>query len=113
MNSLIYRILEFNFIFVGFPLIFLFKLVPIYLIIPTVWLVCIYTFYIIKKNNRKILFDLFELKEFIEVVKRFIVSGILLFIITYVFFEDKLFSFALTSRNDSITRSIGSGWSCS
>ncbi|QKF81430.1 CPBP family intramembrane glutamic endopeptidase [Halarcobacter ebronensis] len=88
-----YSVNEFLFIFIALPLLFFFRYIPITLIVPTLWVLSFYVLFILKDDISSFAFDRIEYDELKEVFKRFIIIAFLLSIFTYIFFEERLFSF--------------------
>lgn len=97
MSSNFYKLLEFISLFIIFPLLFLFKILPITFVVPIIWLVCLYTLYIIRSQSGKAIFSSFKREDLKLVLKRFLLAFILLLLIGYLFFEDRLFVFVLNN----------------
>lgn len=90
---LVIKLLEFTTIFILLPLIFYIKLLPPYLIIPSLWVVAVYAWFTLKADGVETLFKKIYPFDLNFMVLRFLVFGSLLFIFTYIFYEEKLFSF--------------------
>lgn len=90
-----YKFLEFIAIFILLPLFFYMKLLPTYLIIPSLWVVAIYAWFMLKADGVETLFKKMYPFDLNFMVLRFLFFGSLLFLFTYIFYEDKLFSFML------------------
>ncbi|RXJ67378.1 CPBP family intramembrane metalloprotease [Halarcobacter ebronensis] len=88
-----YSVNEFLFIFIALPLLFFFRYIPINLIVPTLWVLSFYVLFILKDDISSFAFDRIGYDELKEVFKRFIIIAFLLSIFTYIFFEERLFSF--------------------
>lgn len=98
-----YKFLEFFFIFISLPLFFLYKILPSFLVLPTLWVLSIYVLYLLRNENIRDIFDRIDTKEFLLVIKRFVIFGFLILLFTYFFYEDKLFNFLLQKPDVYIT----------
>jgi len=92
-------LVEFILIFILLPITFLIGLLPKYMIIPSLWMVCIYAYFILKVYNQRIFFDIAELKEFTYILKRFFVVGSIIIIFTFLFYPEKLFELIINKPN--------------
>lgn len=98
-----YKFLEFFFIFISLPLFFLYKILPSFLVLPTLWVLSIYVLYLLRNENIRDIFDRIDKKEFFLVIKRFVFFASLILLFTYFFYEDKLFNFLLQKPDVYIT----------
>lgn len=87
------KIVEFTSIFILLPLIFYLKIVPSFLIMPALWVVFIYAYYVMKSDGMETVFKKIYAFDLNFVVLRFIFYGLLLFLFVYIFYEDKMFNF--------------------
>jgi membrane protease YdiL (CAAX protease family) len=94
-----FKIIEFFFIFILLPLFFFYKILPSVFVLPTLWIFSFYVIFLLRNENNKALFDKFDFKDFLSVIKRFIIFSIAIFLFTYIFYEDKLFNFFYQKPN--------------
>ncbi|WP_321468369.1 CPBP family intramembrane glutamic endopeptidase [Halarcobacter sp.] len=90
-----YKFFEFLFIFICLPLLFFYKILPPFFIIPILWILTFYIIYITSVGSSKVIFDKIEKSDLYYVLKRFFYFACFLFIFTYIFYEDRLFNFIL------------------
>ncbi|QFR49769.1 CPBP family intramembrane metalloprotease [Sulfurimonas lithotrophica] len=89
-------ILEFSAIFILLPLLFLLHLLPKYMIIPSLWLVSLYAYIILRVKGQVIFANSFELEDINYILKRFIVISSIIFIFTFFLYPNKLFGLIVT-----------------
>jgi membrane protease YdiL (CAAX protease family) len=85
------KAIEFFSIFILLPITFVVGILPKVMIIPALWVVLIYTYYILRSNKQKIVFDKPQFKEVIYVLKRYLIVGSLIVMFTLLFYQEKLF----------------------
>lgn len=87
------KIVEFTAIFILLPLIFYLRIVPTYLIMPALWIVFLYTYYVMKSDGMETVFKKIYSFDLNFMLLRFIFYGLVLLLFVYVFYEDKMFDF--------------------
>lgn len=89
-----FKFFEFIAIFILLPLTFYLKFIPTYLIMPSLWLVSLYAYYKLKADGiETIFFKKIYPFDLNFMLLRFVFFGALLFLFTYIFYEEKLFNF--------------------
>ncbi|XPV67595.1 MAG: CPBP family intramembrane glutamic endopeptidase [Halarcobacter sp.] len=91
MNTLKY--IEFLTFFIILPLLFFFKIISLKLLIPILWLVALYSIYILLKTKTIMSFKMFDLNELKLILIRFILISMLVFLFTKTFYSELLFVF--------------------
>lgn len=90
-----YILFEFITIFFITPLIFYFELLPSYFILPTLWIITLYALFIYKGSIKLNFYSNLDKRYISYILKRFTAVFISLFVFTYIFYNDKLFTFLL------------------
>lgn len=85
-------IIEFTAIFTILPILFLTHMLPKYMIIPSLWIVSIYSYIILRSYKQSIFSSMFQKKDLFYILKRFIFITILIFLFTYFIYPQKLFN---------------------
>lgn len=94
MLNKIFKLFEFFILFVLLPILFFYEFLPLFFIVPTLWIVSLYIYFIFKKSNENaFLFERIDKFELLFVLIRFLLIGSLLIAFTYYYFEDKFFVF--------------------
>lgn len=84
-------LIEFITIFIILPILFLTHTLPKYMIIPSLWIVSVYAYYILHSYKQTMFSSAFDLKELFHILNRFIVIGVMIFLFTYFLYPQKLF----------------------
>ncbi len=84
--------IEFFLIFILLPITFLVDVIPKIMIMPSLWIVFIYAYYVLRSQKENIVFGGIDLKELIFILKRFLVIGSLIVVFTFLFYPEKLFN---------------------
>ena len=92
MQKLVY-LTEFFLIFIFFPLLFLSNTLKNEMIMPMLWLVFLYTLFILHRNGQPFFGRMFRKNELILVLKRYLLISPALLLIALVFFPHHLFDF--------------------
>lgn len=79
--------------FLFLPILFILKILPLYSIVPVLWVVSIYVVYRLKKFKAGKLFKKVKRKALKRVLKRFSIIAFILIFFTYIFHEERLFTF--------------------
>jgi membrane protease YdiL (CAAX protease family) len=87
------KIAEFTSIFILLPLIFYLKIVPSFLIMPALWVVFLYAYYVMKSDGMETVFKKIYAFDLNFVLLRFAFYGLILFLFVYIFYEEKMFNF--------------------
>jgi hypothetical protein len=90
----LYKTTEFLTIFILLPILFLIKLLPIYLIIPATWVVSLYILLVLNKDSHRMLFDRIDTKELFFILKRFFLFSVIISFVMYQFYNEKFLYFA-------------------
>jgi membrane protease YdiL (CAAX protease family) len=77
--------------FIILPVTILVDLLPKYMIIPSLWAVSLYAYFVLRLNKEFVFYDKPEVTELFYVLKRFLLFGITISLFTLVFYPEKLF----------------------
>lgn len=94
-----YKFLEFIAIFILLPIAFYQKILPPYLIIPALWVVAVYAWFVLKADGVETHFKKIYPFDLNFTIIRFIFLGLLLLLFVYIFYEERLFSFMSERTN--------------
>lgn len=90
-----FKIFEFCFIFLLLPILFFIKIIPVHYIIPILWIISFYSFFVLRKECDVKLFEKINLNDLKYILIRFILISIIMVLFTYIFFEEYFFRFAI------------------
>jgi len=86
---------EFILIFIILPILLLSHTLPKYMIIPSLWIVAIYAYFLLSSHKQAMFSNRFELKELHYILKRFVLVAIIIFIFTLLLYPERLFDLVL------------------
>lgn len=82
---------EFILLFIVFPLLFLLKLLPISFLIPILWMLSLYAFFILKRMKHQVNIKLSQGIHFKGILVRFFVLSLLFLILSYIYYPQTFF----------------------
>lgn len=88
-----FKIFEFLFIFILLPILFFIKIIPLNFIIPILWIISFYAFFLLKNDYKIKFFEKINLNDLKYILIRFVLISIIITLFTYIFFEEYLFNF--------------------
>lgn len=88
---------EFITIYILLPLLFFYKVIPLLLLIPVLWLVAVYSIFILKKHRVAVFSFSYAKEDLKEIFYRFLLISLIIAYFTYIVYPEKLFVFILTN----------------
>lgn len=82
---------EFILLFIVFPLLFLLKLLPISFLMPILWILALYAFFVLKRMKHQVNIKLSHGIPFRSVLIRFFVLSLLFLILSYISYPQTFF----------------------
>ncbi len=90
---MVLKYIEFFFFFCIIPILFFIKIISVKVLMPTLWLIAIYTFIVLYRSKENLNFDEIKLYDLKYILIRFTLISMLVYLFTVYFYSDKLFIF--------------------
>ena len=91
IHNSIFKQFEFILLFIVFPLLFLLKLLPISFLIPILWMLSLYAFFILKRMKHQVNIKLSHGIHFKGILVRFFVLSLIFLILSYISYPQTFF----------------------